>query len=435
MIEPWVFAFLLGIVSKLPWEVSLFLGVLISPCVAVWWLCRRWLTAVVARAAHDPRPASFAAETTAALQREGFPCSVETGAGGLAVFATRPILAGETILVERPLTLTVSPKVRMRVCAVCLADSQAQGHEAWARRCEVCMVPYYCSDECAAAGRALHAAVECPALVAALQATDIHLGSFETIARAVRILADGVGGRKVHVGATGTHNAAEALSQRLVRVKPPTTAESRACMRSALAALRVVPTSAHVPAARLVEGLAAQTCNSVDVPGPSRGMVLGTACFGGACQLLNHACRPNVVLDAAQPVAGPMADGSAPAFAVRALEDIASGAELTLAYARESPSLLLREYGFACACDRCKRRGGAVADREFREWEERLRCPPPGCGCGFGVPVSPSTSGVDPSSGGCSSAAATLPPRPSKRLRCAGCAHQWLPSQSASDTV
>ena len=114
----------------------------------------------------DPRPPTFAEEATAAVHAAGHPIRVSAGGGGLAVYAARPIRAGEIILVERPLVLTVAHGARRHYCAMCLADSRLQRPpmSAWQLRCEQCQTQYYCSAACEAAAAARHQGTECSAL-------------------------------------------------------------------------------------------------------------------------------------------------------------------------------------------------------------------------------------------------------------------------------
>ena len=55
----------------------------------------------------DNRTKTFAHEATLQLQQPGYglPCRVDSSSGQLGVFATRRILAGEVVAVERPLAL------------------------------------------------------------------------------------------------------------------------------------------------------------------------------------------------------------------------------------------------------------------------------------------------------------------------------------------
>ena len=72
----------------------------------------------------------------------------------VAVYATRDIAAGDIVVVERPLVLTVAHAARAHTCAMCLADSRAaSGHDAWPMNCAGCGKHAYCGDACARAER------------------------------------------------------------------------------------------------------------------------------------------------------------------------------------------------------------------------------------------------------------------------------------------
>lgn len=371
------------------------------------------------RAVHDPRPSSFAAATNEVLQKSSPPSAVAVAYGdGIGVFAKRAIAAGEAILVERPLLLTVAPSARMTTCAVCLADSRKgkHGRAAWEMRCDSCGVHYYCSKTCAATARPSHDGIECEALSrfvrehSAGEETHQH---FDMVARAVRLLADRANRRTVHVGAAGLLGVHTGAMDRLMSVSPANRRERKARARVAEIALSVVPEAARLPPDELIRLLEAEVCNSVGVLGHVRGEDIASACFAGFVHLLNHACRPCAVLDSVtrpEEAGGARENATAtPAFAIRALEDIPMGAEITLMYAFEEPSHLLHDYGFECHCKRCKERGEEGADRLFWAWKERVCCPAGpqgGCGCGIGVPIdSHKKDGV--------------------RRRCANCAHTW----------
>lgn len=160
----------------------------------------------------DNRTETFAHEATLQLQRAGygFPCRVDSSSGQLGVFATRRILAGETVAVERPLALTVNREVHMHTCAVCLADSRDTGHARWSRECEACHAHFYCGAACEVAGLARHRGVECEALAALRSDTDDD-DLKDQVAQAVRILADRAAGRSVDAGPAGIASYASHL--------------------------------------------------------------------------------------------------------------------------------------------------------------------------------------------------------------------------------
>ena len=149
----------------------------------------------------ENRTDTFAQEATLRLQRHGFPCRVDSSSGQLGVFASRRVLAGELVAVERPLALTVNRAVLTHTCAVCLADSRDAGQACWSRECERCHAHFFCGEACEVAGLARHRGVECEALTALGEIEDDDLK--DQVAQAVRILADRAAGRSVDAGPAG----------------------------------------------------------------------------------------------------------------------------------------------------------------------------------------------------------------------------------------
>ena len=278
----------------------------------------------------DDRTNTFAHEATLQLQRPGygFPCRVDSSSGQLGVFATRRVLAGETVAVERPLALTVNRAVHVHTCAVCLADSRDAGHARWSRECEACHAHFYCGEACEVAGLARHRGVECEALALLRSDTDDD-DLKDQVAQAVRILADRAAGRSVDAGPAGIASYASYV-ERLVGV-PPWTAEARASLKTAVAAtLRCVRERARVTPHELEDLLMRHQCNLYGVTGRA-GEDKASASFVGFLHLFNHACCPNVVFDSARP-AQPATAEAGPLFALRALTDVAEGAELCISY-------------------------------------------------------------------------------------------------------
>jgi len=152
---------------------------------------RTMVASIAGDEVRDNRTKTFAHEATRQLQQPGysFPCRVDSSSGQLGVFATRRILAGEVVAVERPLALTVNRAVYVHTCAVCLADSRDAGHAQWTRKCGACEAHYYCGEACEVAGLARHRGVECDALAALRSDTDDD-DLKDQVAQTVRILAD-----------------------------------------------------------------------------------------------------------------------------------------------------------------------------------------------------------------------------------------------------
>lgn len=80
---------------------------------------------------------------------------------GRALFASRPIAAGETILIERPALLVVPLACASTVCATCTKFVTSARHI-----CGACGGAVFCSPECEAVGRA-DPGVHSPAICAA----------------------------------------------------------------------------------------------------------------------------------------------------------------------------------------------------------------------------------------------------------------------------
>jgi hypothetical protein len=286
----------------------------------------------------DPRPASFAADATAAIHELGFPCTVAVGGGGLAVYASRRIHAGEQILVERPLVLTVSHQCRKHICAHCIADSRKSrpggldGAAAWTVRCDRCGTQHYCSEACAAAAAPRHSGHECQAMASAedLRA-DLEDDDLDTISQAIRMLCDKAHGFAISCGPPGVLASATSHAERLVGISPSTD-EARTCLsRICAATLRCLPSEVRVPPAELLDLLERHACNLYGVTGPAGEDTAG-ASFAGFFHLFNHSCSPNVVFDSARLAGGATAEGAAPLFALRALFDAAPGEELCISY-------------------------------------------------------------------------------------------------------
>ena len=359
-------------------------------------------------AVRDPRPPSFAADANDVLQPLGFPCNVSDGGGGLAVYASRPIAAGEIILTERPLVLTVAHTARAHTCAVCLADSRTTGLDAWSVECKGCGSQSYCGERCANAAKARHCGgVEC-ATLATLDVHSIDEDDRDAVLQAIRILADREMGHKHDIGAAGAVGPA-AYTQRLVGITPCTAEAREALERICAATLRALPPEARIPAAELLDLLERHSCNLYGVSG-REGEEVASASFVGFFHLLNHSCAPNVVFDSARPArpaqlppaksaepaeldeAMPPSDALPPTYALVALEDIACGSELCISYtsSAEGPSQraahLQEHYGFACSCVRCAC-DDVAAELDYCDRMDALRCTVDGCGSGLGVPA------------------------------------------------
>eukprot|EP00325_Prymnesiales_sp_UTEX-LB-985_P032366 CAMPEP_0174717748 /NCGR_PEP_ID=MMETSP1094-20130205/27099_1 /TAXON_ID=156173 /ORGANISM="Chrysochromulina brevifilum, Strain UTEX LB 985" /LENGTH=394 /DNA_ID=CAMNT_0015917735 /DNA_START=202 /DNA_END=1383 /DNA_ORIENTATION=+ len=341
----------------------------------------------------DPRGPLFAAEASQTMQVEQLPCRVSSGSGGLGVYASRSISAGERVAFERPLALTISHNARAHFCAVCLADSRRSSPplKCWTLQCETCHTQYYCSDSCAAAIAARHGGTECTALLAASSDPAVDDDTVDTVAQAIRILADRANGISTDVGPAGCFGYA-AYAERLVAITP-STSSARECLRTTVdVTLRALPEEARVPPAELHELLERHSCNLYGVTGRA-GEDVASASFVGLFHLFNHACCPNVVFDSGSGwrQSSAVGDGSPSTFSLIALTDIAQGSELCISYtsSAEGPTLrsdhLSEHYGFRCTCHRCTCDDVNV-ELDYSEMLERLRCAEEECGSGLSVP-------------------------------------------------
>ena len=339
-----------------------------------------------------------------------FPCIVADGGGGLAVYASRRIRAGERILMERPLVLTISHEARSHICTNCLADSRSTGSasNSWSLVCEECGTQRYCSQQCMAAQAARHRGIECAALARAA-AAPLEDDDIDTVAQFIRILADRNHGWQADAGPPGVVGVGNAHAERLVGVTPSTDEARTALRRIAAATLALLPKEVRIPSSELVDLLERHGCNLYGVTGAAGEDVAG-ASFVGFFHLFNHACCPNVVFDSARQVMPATAEGQPPCFALLALEDIAEGTELNISYTSSADgpaqrSEHLREYyGFECACSRCMC-GDIAAELDFADALEAKRCTREECGSGLSVP---SADGA---------------------MRCVHCGGEWEPDE------
>ena len=326
----------------------------------------------------------------------GFPLNAAIGSGGLGAYATRDIRAGEVILVERPLVLTVAHGSRDHFCAVCLADSRCMHPAAssWSQCCVECRLHFYCSQRCAKADAARHSGIECEALKAT-SAESLEEDDIDTVAQAIRILADRANGVIVDVGVAGKVGP-HSYAERLVGITPTTDEARTALQRIAACTLKALPERARIPPAELLDLLERHSCNLYGVSGKA-GEDVAAASFCGFFHLLNHACCPNVVFDSAHHAMPATVDGAPPAFALRSLEDVAEGAELRISYTSSADgpaqrSEHLREYyGFECACERCAC-DDMLRELDYSDKLDALRCALEECGSGLGVPDSSSAT-------------------------------------------
>ncbi len=330
-----------------------------------------------------------AASLNALFEQHGSPLSVRpTSYGGLGVFATRRIRAGEAVLHERPLLLTVSRSSEATACARCLSVCEPGGE--WSRTCAGCGRLRYCSDECQASHEE-HDDVECAAL-AADDAADDDVG--DLVAQAIAALALRARDGSVDV-LPGVVAGYDAYAKRLCGIRR-TQRNGAHVKRAVLAALKAVTPAARVPPKELFDVLDRHQANVYGVLGPGNEDV-ALASFVGAFHLFNHSCLPNLVFDC-RPRPVPPGHARGPCFALVALVDVKPGVELVHCYASSADgptarrSYLHHHHGFACACRRCQ---CDDLDLEARLTGrlERVRCRSNSCGSGLSYVVY---AGSDP---------------------------------------
>lgn len=311
------------------------------------------------------------------------PCRVQhTTYGGLGMFASRRILAGEVVLHERPLLLTIERPHESHVCAHCLARSQ-HGRD-WDIVFRNCDRVRYCSSACQASHQ--HTDLEC----AALANCDADDDAVDLVTQAIAALA--LRAREgelellpgVVVGFSGY--------DRLCGIRR-TQRNGAVIKRAVVSALKAIAPPARVPAKELFAVLDRHQANVYGVTGPGNAD-LALASFVGAFHLFNHSCLPNLVFDSLPRGREEAVGGCRPRFALVALTEVEEGDELVHCYAssaegpRARRSYLEDHYGFVCSCRRCL---SADADLE-QEAEltlrlEAMRCGLPGCGSGLGFPI------------------------------------------------
>ena len=234
---------------------------------------------------------SVSASLNELFARLNAPCEIKaTSYGGLGVFASRRILAGEPILHESPLLLTVSASAERTNCARCLAPCEP-GDE-WDIRCMDCERVFYCSELCKTAH--VHDAIECNARAAAANDAnfDDELSDLVTQAIAALALRHRNGTVSLLPSLKGSYDSYES---RLCGIRR-TQRNGRPIKEAVLASLRAVAPSARVPPKELFTLLDRHQANVYGVIGPGNADV-ALASFVGAFHLFNHSCLPNLVFD------------------------------------------------------------------------------------------------------------------------------------------
>ena len=368
----------------------------------------------------------LAATVNVALSQCDFPCRAAVDERGeISMFASRSIAAGERVLIERPLAITVEHDARPFVCATCFADARVWKPQAnhgmpsrWTIRCRGCGVLRFCSKECEALLAPRHGGCECDALASiardekAAQSPVVDANGTNMLAQAIRILSDRHARTAVESFA-GLSVSYDSLNTRLLGVErewPPAALIDEA----AEVALRSLRPEARVPPPELFGLLHRQQCNVYGVCSRG-GRDVARACFVGAMHLFNHSCAPNLVFDsvpvdeaavpiradrhspeeaactaaapnAAEPIPRMRPDPT-PALSLVSLFDIAAGSELAISYLsvdyepHERQPHLVEHYGFECACPRC------TVDETLGYGHAALRCTLADCGTGYGVTV------------------------------------------------
>uniref|UniRef100_A0A383WD32 SET domain-containing protein n=1 Tax=Tetradesmus obliquus TaxID=3088 RepID=A0A383WD32_TETOB len=322
---------------------------------------------------------------------------------GRGLVTTRQVEAGEAVLVEEPLLLTVSQEAKDNACAHCLCWLERC---TGAVRCQACHQAAFCSPQCqqqAAAKPWVHADATCRAYA---QLPLLLPGDAEGQA-SLRFLIQAAG-LKHSSGAANSSSAASSCSvggheqlsgyaalMALVGEPSPAVMAQAAVLQPALCQALGDASCSVLSVQEAASLLAKEAANSFGLLAPlgQQGSGDGTAAGGDAgarvlrggalyptCALLNHECLPNVArfdaLDAAvdgrwpaqwpgQPAAHGSSSSSAghassTAVVMRALHALPPGSEVTLSYfplhweLRERQAQAQQVYGFTCGCPRCQ---------------------------------------------------------------------------------
>lgn len=276
-------------------------------------------------------------------------CAISGRGNGLV--ASRPIQAGEDVLVETPLLLTVGPDASMAVCTTCL---RCLGGSAEA--CTTCSNFAFCGPLCrdvAVQRPDVHAPWLCRTL-ALLQTTgqeERSAAHFLLQVCALQLAADGDTESRARLAAlTG-------LAAAMGPIDDSPSTPSSAYNAAAAACGGQLPISSG-DAARLL-ALEQRTSYGVMAPSAEAGhrRIRGSA-FYATASLLNHECLPNVArFDDFDGVAASPGNTVA---RFRTLHAVPAGEELTQSYfplvwdLHERAAACQEQYDFDCCCPRCK---------------------------------------------------------------------------------
>lgn len=210
----------------------------------------------------DTRAEGFAEETSRLLGGLGSPLRVGSSSGGVGLYSTRPIAAGELLISESPLTMTVASGALAHICSTCLRDSRyaSPSADAWSLVCPKCASLRYCSPACLEARSQAHETHECAALAALSLCPPVSDG--DLVRQAVRMLCDRAAGRTVEA-IPGLMVDYSSHVDRLVGMeRKGSLAHTAEPINEAVeACLRVLPAEARVERGELFEVLNRHQCN------------------------------------------------------------------------------------------------------------------------------------------------------------------------------
>ncbi|KAF6257373.1 hypothetical protein COO60DRAFT_1233872 [Scenedesmus sp. NREL 46B-D3] len=312
---------------------------------------------------------------------------------GRGLVTARQIEAGEAVVVEEPLLLTVSQEAKDNACAHCLCWlERCPG----AVRCQACQQASFCSPQCqqqAAAKPWVHAEATCRAysqLPVLLPGDAEGQGSLRFLIQVAGLKHSSSNG--CSLGGNEQQSGYAALMA-LVGEPSPATLTQAANLQPALCRALGDASGSVLSLQEAAALLAKEQANSFGLLAPlaqqqgSGGSAGGgggaRVLRGGAvyptCALINHECLPNVArfdaLDAAvdgrwpaqwprqSPANGGSGSGcgaSSTAVVMRALHGLPRGSEVTLSYfplhwdLHERQAQAQQVYGFTCGCPRCQ---------------------------------------------------------------------------------
>lgn len=240
------------------------------------------------------------------------PSSSRSGAdAGRCAVAQKELCPGEVVWRSPPLAVILHEQYRGQRCDRCFC----QGSRAL-QRCSRCKETFYCSRSCQEADWKTHHKLECPARAVLKKAfADAALHGTDVIQDAL------LAGRCVRSSSEkGPSGALEDLESAKVFMKPEEEAQLKAIAETMARATPQLVSSVEA----IFEALTCFGNNNFAVT-DDLFLAVGAGCFPVGASL-NHCCRPNCLL------AYELLPGHLPVQAVRVMEPVLAGEELTHSY-------------------------------------------------------------------------------------------------------